>query len=98
MKPTMAINRPASAINKVDSNANKPRLTAIGNTASKLSTIATPPPRGVGRWCELLAFGTSTTFRASAYLRNNPVIKRLHANTKTVKKTKFTVLALLVFI
>src|SRR5580658_6748460 len=38
-----------------------------------LSTIAAPPPCGVGRWCELRSFGTSRTPRASAILRTTPV-------------------------
>ena len=62
--PTSAAQRRASMA-PVAHNVTKPSALAM--------TMPSPPPRGVGAWCELRAFGTSSQARRNATCRTQPV-------------------------
>ncbi|MNH36131.1 hypothetical protein D3C76_1122890 [compost metagenome] len=66
MKPMTAINAPPppSASSVLICSIPDGMRPTMAN--KNVSTIATPPPLGVGTVCELRALGTSITLRASA--------------------------------
>lgn len=84
MKPITATNPPEPTI---AAKADADRSPAQARTAiaiTKVTTIETPPPLGVGVECELRAFGTSIKLLARAYLRSNAVRSR---DTKAIAMT-----------
>ncbi|MNG42125.1 hypothetical protein D3C84_1317840 [compost metagenome] len=57
---------PAPSNAQAKGQVTKPMPAINGKASKKLTTIATPPPRGVGTECELRVLGMSIRLRARA--------------------------------
>ncbi len=64
--PTAATASPPPASASACPGESQPATPSTASKASVTSTIATPPPRGVGTTCELRSLGWSSTSRARA--------------------------------
>jgi len=67
--PTSATALPQTESAAHSRNGMNPTASSMHKAASSVTTIATPPPRGVGVECELRSLGTSSTLWVNASCR-----------------------------